>query len=89
MIHKVSDEKDSLTDIEISDHQPQAKACIDLTIQRPLQFVTKDSNFSPMKKPTSENTIASRFKKENQHKPELKNSPKVSKNSFSSNLKLL
>ena len=53
------------------------------SIQKPLQFTTKESNFSPIKKPGSEGLNLSKFRKENQNqiKPEKNNSSQIPKQS--------
>ena len=72
---------------EDNEVQTQVKPPPNYSIQKPLHFVTKESNLSPMKKPSSEGPLASKLRKENQIKQEKKNPPQVPKQFYQINSK--
>lgn len=81
------EDRDPLTDVEESESQTVKRLPNDLSIQKPLHFVTRESNFSPSKKRTPDNNTNLKFRKENPFKQDQKSSPGNSKQSNSVSLK--
>lgn len=76
-LNGVKNSSEGKEDLLRADERPmqQLKPSNDLSIQRPLQFITKEANFSPSKKTTPDSSANLKFRKENQFKQEQKFSP--------------